>query len=219
MSRIETFLSKVLHAPDWLQDRLAAWKRDAKLRRMHRLAIIGESFCYRRYNRMEGADCRLYNLNQRDSVRIGDYVKLNGTLFCNRRGSITIGDYTTIRSGTVISADNDVRIGRYCFISRGVSIYDNNGHPIDPAARRRQLEVLHETPIDNYAGKNAPVRIEDDVWIGERAIILKGVTIGSGAVVGAGAVVTKSVPAGTLVAGNPARVIRALAHPGTDGVP
>ncbi|MCB9159898.1 MAG: CatB-related O-acetyltransferase [Caldilineaceae bacterium] len=53
-----------------------------------------------------------------------------------------------------------------------------------------------------------PVRIEDDVWIGARAIILPGVTIGQGAIIGAGAVVTKDVPAYAVCAGNPARVLR-----------
>ena len=57
-----------------------------------------------------------------------------------------------------------------------------------------------------------PIVIEDDAWIGMNCIILKGVTVGRGAVVGAGSVVTKDVPPWTLVAGNPARVIKELPH-------
>lgn len=71
------------------------------------------------------------------------------------------------------------------------------GHPLPLAERRAHLSF-------------APIVVEDDVWIGPAAVITQGVTIGAGAVVAAGAVVTRDVPAGTVVAGVPARVIKQI---------
>ena len=80
-------------------------------------------------------------------------------------------------------------------IARGVKIYDTDYHKI----LDRDGNVLNE---------DKDIIINNHVWIGVNAIILKGVTIGEGSIVAAGAVVTKDVPAGCLVAGNPAKVIR-----------
>jgi acetyltransferase-like isoleucine patch superfamily enzyme len=113
--------------------------------------------------------------------------------------------------GQVIAVDS-VQIGNDCIFGRDVYISDTNEHPLDPDLRRDQTRgfLLHGTLPDRYAAASAPVRIGDGVWVGERAIILKGVTIERGAVVAAGSVVTKNVPARTVVAGNPARVVKAL---------
>ncbi len=117
--------------------------------------------------------------------------------------SITIGEKAGI-SGASIVARTDITIGRNVLIGAGAGIWDTDFHPLDPVARR----------ADETAGaRAAPIVIEDDVFIGTRAIILKGVRIGCGAVVGAGAVVTKNVGALEIVAGNPAKVVGTLAHP------
>ena len=84
-------------------------------------------------------------------------------------------------------------IGRDCKIARDVLIMDTDQHPLPGT----DLVV-------------APVVIEDRVWIGARAIVLKGVQIGHDSVVGAGAIVTRSVPPGSIVVGTAARVIRTL---------
>ncbi|MGQ0811341.1 MAG: acyltransferase [Nitrospiraceae bacterium] len=110
---------------------------------------------------------------------------------------ITIGDNTGI-SGASIAARAGITIGRNVLIGAGACIWDTDFHPIDPYWRC-------EHPTRN--AQCAPIRIDDDVFIGARAMILKGVTIGWGAVVGAGAVVTKDVGVGQVVAGNPARVV------------
>lgn len=88
-------------------------------------------------------------------------------------------------------------------IGAGACIWDTDFHPLDPHQRRE-----HQT----RDASSAPVCIEGDVFIGARALILKGVRIGWGAVIGAGAVVTKHVEACQIVAGNPARVVGAV-HP------
>ena len=90
-------------------------------------------------------------------------------------------------------------------IASGVRISDNDGHPIDPGARERHEPI---TPDET-----APVVIGENVWIGARAIILKGVTIGDNAIVGAASVVTKPVPANSVVAGNPAKFVKSLDPP------
>lgn len=110
-------------------------------------------------------------------------------------GRLIIGDRAFINYGVDIAATGLVSIGADCLIGTHVSIIDNGFHG---------LVNRHEVPAPQ------PVIIGENVWIGNRAIILPGVTIGEGAVVGAGSVVTRDVPARTVVAGNPARVIREL---------
>jgi len=116
--------------------------------------------------------------------------------------AITIGDQTFVGNGCTLAAAKGITIGAHCLLSALVRIHDNDGHPLDPERRRR-----HE-PIT--ADEAAPVVIEDNVWIGASATILKGVRIGRDAVVGTGAVVTDDVPAGAVVAGNPARIVKRL---------
>lgn len=89
-----------------------------------------------------------------------------------------------------------ITIGDGVMIGPKVSLI-TGGHPLPLAERREHLSF-------------APITIEDDVWIGTAAVITQGVTIGAGAVVAAGAVVTHDVPAGTMVAGVPARVIKTI---------
>ena len=84
----------------------------------------------------------------------------------------------------------------------GVRVFDLDGHPIDAELRRRG----EPTPPDGIR----PVILGNDVWIGAGAIILKGVSIGDRSIVAAGSVVTRPVPADTVVAGNPAKVVRTL---------
>lgn len=108
---------------------------------------------------------------------------------------IIIGDNLGI-SGATISCGKKITIGNNVLIGSGAMIADNDAHPIHYAERDIASKV-----------KMAAVQIDDDVFIGARSIILKGVHIGRGAVVGAGSVVTKNVPAMAIVAGNPAKVV------------
>lgn len=108
---------------------------------------------------------------------------------------IRIGDNFSA-SGVCIVAEKEIVIGSNVGIGANVTIIDTDFHAIDVD--------------DRSVGRAAnikPVRIEDDVWIGMNAVILKGVTIHRGAVIGANAVVTKDVPAGARAVGNPARII------------
>jgi len=104
---------------------------------------------------------------------------------------IKIGDNTAIGDRTEIHAGKSVEIGANCNISWDVCIMDRDYHKFNS-----QNEVIK------------PVVIKDNVWIGCNVLIMKGVTIGEGAVVAAGSVVTKDVPAKAAVGGNPAKVIK-----------
>lgn len=97
-------------------------------------------------------------------------------------------------NGASVDCSVEITIGEYCAIAEGVRIMDNSYHPIT---------------IDGVTKcAAAPVHIGNHVWVATNAMILPGVTIGDGAIVAAGAVVTRDVPAGCLVAGIPARVIK-----------
>jgi acetyltransferase-like isoleucine patch superfamily enzyme len=151
-------------------------------------------------------------LSGNGAICLGEDVRLSGKssiLFGNRfrdRPELIVGDHTFIGHECSFRIADSVRIGRHCLLAGGVMIGDFDGHPLD-AMRRRAAEP---TPPEQIR----EVTIEDDVWIGARAAILKGVTIGARSVVAAGAVVTKSVPADAIVAGNPARVVRRLGESG-----
>jgi acetyltransferase-like isoleucine patch superfamily enzyme len=120
------------------------------------------------------------------------------TLAALREGAtIEIGSGVGM-SGATLVAMTGIHIGSRTLVGAEAMILDSDFHPLDPAQRR-----IHETA----GAKSAAVHIGDDVFIGARAIILKGVNVGDGAVIAAGAVVTKDVTAGDIVAGNPARVV------------
>ncbi len=148
------------------------------------------------------------------ALELGDYVSVYcGCSFSvGENGRVRVGDYSLL-NGALIMADEAVEIGSYCLISWNVAIADGDYHPID-AAQRRQDAMALSPYLPNRPErpkiKTAPVKIGDNVWIGMNAVILKGVTIGDNVVVAAGAVVTRSVPANTIVAGNPAAVVKEL---------
>ena len=111
-------------------------------------------------------------------------------------GPIRIGDRVFVNSGTVLFSVAGLTIGDDVAIANEVYITDTNSHG------------LEGQPV-----VEAPITIGDGTWIGARAMVMPGVTIGKRVVVAAGSVVTNDVPDETLVAGNPARVIRSLHYP------
>ena len=114
---------------------------------------------------------------------------------------LEIGDNVGI-SGTTIRVSENVKIGRNTIIGSGCFITDTDAHPIKVADRNR---------VDGYKyTKRKPIKIGSDVFIGARSIILKGVTIGDGAVIGAGSVVSHDVLPNTIVAGNPATDVKTI---------
>lgn len=171
----------------------------------HKNATIGSNV-----NFSAGGKCTNLSGN-RNRIKIGDNSLLKGSLYVTSNGSIEIGDHFYLGANSFIGAEKNVCIGSCVIISNDVRIYDNNNHPTSPEARKRMS--LEGFGSDNWAwhhAASAPVVIEDNVWIGQYCSILKGVTIGKGSVVATRAVVTKDVPPYTIVAGNPAKVVKQL---------
>ena len=147
----------------------------------------------------------------RGAVRIGNHSILRGELFVfPHSGRIALGDWVFLGENSRIWSSNQVVVGDRVLISHDVNIHDTNGHPIDAIARFEQTQaiILSGHPNDITTIASAPVTIGDDAWIGFGATVLKGVTIGAGAIIAARSLVTKNVAAGTMVAGNPARLMR-----------
>lgn len=180
------------------------YKRFRGRRSFLRNAVVGKNF--------QCSTNGCINRGDKSQIRIGHDCQIGSEIFCSPRATVEIGSFTSIGARSQISAALGVSIGSHCLISTDVSIRDNNSHPIDPAARRRQFdEIAHRNYIDMWEDSDCcNVRIGNDVWIGMRAMILKGVEIGDGSIVAAGAVVTKDVPPMTMVGGNPARVIKQI---------
>lgn len=127
-------------------------------------------------------------------------------LCTNKRGAFYATDNAEIKVGNnvgmsspVLWTHNAITIGDNVKIGANSILIDTDSHSLDYRMRR--------SPMTD-GGKSAPIVVEDDVLIGANCIILKGVRIGARSVVGAGSVVTKDVPPDTIVAGNPAKVVR-----------
>jgi acetyltransferase-like isoleucine patch superfamily enzyme len=152
-------------------------------------------------------------------VTVGDDTILDCKItFESQEGQIKIGNNTFL-GGSHFICRNEIEIGDNVFVAWGGCIYDHDSHSLD--YKDREMDISQQL-LDFRAGNNfianknwgvvnsKPIKINSNVWIGMNCIILKGVTIGEGAIVGAGSVVTKDVPAWTVVGGNPAKIIREL---------
>jgi acetyltransferase-like isoleucine patch superfamily enzyme len=177
------------------------------VRQVNRFAMVGTGFkCGPRTSvSLEGS--------LRDQVRLGNYVTLlQAELRCYSKGHIEVGDHCWFSLRTQIVSCADVRIGPYCIFARDVYISDTNEHPTDPLIRRNETiryKMSGQLP-DRGLATSRPISIGRDVWVGERACILKGVTLGDGVIVAANSVVTKDVPPYSVVAGNPAKIVKRL---------
>lgn len=163
---------------------------------------------------MNNSDC----INKR--ILIGSKSLLDCNLiFEKETGKIVIGNRTYIGGGTKLISIKSIEIGDDVTVAWGCTIYDHNSHSIYWNERKNDTIQSIKDLEDNddfISNKNwdvvksAPIKIDNKVWIGFDVVILKGVTIGEGAVIGARSVVTKDVPPYTVVAGNPARVVKTL---------
>lgn len=130
------------------------------------------------------------------SVRLGDRVRIRQQVKITGGGRVDVGA-DTLLNGCWIVAATEVTFGDHCLIS-DCGITDNDFHNLPPLAR-------HDPPAELT---RAPVTIGRNVWLGAHALILKGVHVGEDSVVGAGAVVRADVPAGVVVSGNPAAIVK-----------
>ena len=195
-SRVNAWRSRFPWQDGMLMDgRCYVWEPNFLLRHLkgqHRGKIeVGHRFkCINRFttNTIGLIQPCLFTVFPEGVIHIGDNVGISGS---------------TLRCSASISIGNNVMIGSGCLIA------DTDDHPLN--AGQRQEEHFYRHTV------NRPIVIADDVFIGARSIILKGVTIGQGAVVGAGSVVTKDVPPFTIVAGNPAKVVKKIESGENDG--
>lgn len=155
----------------------------------------------------------IHNLSKnQDLISIGsDSVVRGQILIFAHAGKIEIGDNCYIGENSRIWSAASIKIGNRVLISHNVNIHDTDSHSVNPILRHQHFVEMMSSghPVsDQFDIKSKPVVIESDVWIGFNSTILKGVTIGKGAIVAACSLVTKDVLPGTIVAGNPARLIR-----------
>ena len=153
-------------------------------------------------------------------ITIGNNCRLNGNITSASKGIVHIGHFSTIQSGVRIRCVNSIQIGSYTGIAQNTILTDNNTH-------RTDIEgwIEHRIRVapggKGYPGlgfgwelsQSAPIVIGDGVWIGGNSLIMKGVTIGDGAIVASCSVVVKDVEPFTIVAGNPAKKVKQLPIP------
>lgn len=152
----------------------------------------------------------IYN-SKKESIIIGVNSHIRGELLIqNNTGKIKVGNYCFIGVGSKLWSAKSITIGDNVFISHNVNIMDTNSHETDAHMRSQSFKKSLDNEVDiDFTGISVKeVVVEKNAWIGFNAIILKGVTIGEGAIVAAGSVVTRDVPPYTIVGGNPSRIIK-----------
>lgn len=138
-------------------------------------------------------------------IRMGDCVNVIAradsnvriTLWSTREDlkGINIGNYCLICPGVRISAADEITIEDNCMLANGVYITDSDWHGVYNRI---------------VPGKIQPVKLEENVWIGDSAVVCKGVTIGKNSIIGAGSIVVNNIPPNSIAAGNPAKVVKQL---------
>lgn len=149
-----------------------------------------------------------------DCIVVGPHSIIRGELLTFAHGGrIDIGSWCYLGEGSRIWSAASIQIGDRVLIAHGANIFDNLTHPLDANARHKQIREIFTTGHPREINLDErPIKINDDVWIGAGAFLLRGVQIGARAIVAAGAVVTKDVEEDAVVAGNPARVVKSLFH-------
>lgn len=153
-----------------------------------------------------------FHSQAQDALVIGAHCTMDGVHFdLGPEGRMSIGDYCYF-TNAVLLCELEVRIGNYVVIGWNTAVSDTDFHPIAPA--ERIADAIACSPLGRGKPRppvlRRPIIIEDDVWIGPNATILKGVRLGAGAWIEAGSVVTHDVPPGSRVLGNPAQVVEPL---------
>jgi acetyltransferase-like isoleucine patch superfamily enzyme len=208
---IFNFLHRVLN----FVERNTSTKLNDNIKKNNQNYLIGDSQIFKNF----AVDIKK-PVKDRIFLTIGNNCMIGGYFsFETAKGSVKIGDRVYLAGGTIISI-NDIIIEDDVFISWGVYLFDNDSHSIDYQERLKDMENHLKdwrNGLDNYnfsknwkSVNSKPIKICKYAWIGMECKILKGVTIGEGAIVGAGSIVTKDVPAWSIVGGNPAKVLKMI---------
>ena len=151
------------------------------------------------------------NIAPKSEFILGEQCIIRGNLQCQKEGAkLIIGKRVFIGSRTDIVSTCKVSIGDHVLIAHNCYIMDTDGHSMDPNIRRNDIPNRWKGYKDWSVVKSEEIDIGRDVWISPNVTVLKGVSIGEAAVIAANSVVTKSIPAFTLAAGVPAKVIKKL---------
>jgi acetyltransferase-like isoleucine patch superfamily enzyme len=175
--------------------------------------LLGRATCRLHSSAVLSQTARISNiLGDSDKIVIGGHSFVRGELLIfGHGGSISIGEWCYVGVDTRIWSAASIDIGNRVLISHSANIIDNLTHPLQASQRHEQFrEILTRGHPRKISLDERPIKICDDAWIGACAMVLRGVTVGEGGIVGAGAVVTRDVPPYTIVAGNPAVVVREL---------
>ena len=145
-------------------------------------------------------------------IDIGCDCLIQGVLVTETNASrIQIGDNVFIGAGVIIDCVDQIVIEEDVLIAHGCMVADSDNHSVSYSVRKNDLRDWKSGGKHDWSTTvSKPILISKGAWIGAKSIVLKGVSIGEGAVVGAGSIVTKDVPPYTIVAGNPARIIREI---------
>ena len=159
--------------------------------------LLCKEICHE-YNQLSPSDIK----HREDIIRklfgkTGRKFLIEQPFFCDYGYNIEIGENFYANVNCVILDEATVRFGNNVFVAPNCGFY-TAGHPFDVEQRNRGLEYAR------------PIVIGNNVWIGAQVCVLPGVTIGDNCVIGAGSVVNKNIPAGSLAAGNPCRIIRKI---------
>lgn len=181
---------------------LAAYRQKRVLRKLRTLVVFGENTEIIGPIEKRAPDSRI--VIGRDCLIEGFLATETDQSEIRIGNNVYIGGHTNVDCALSITIEDDVLISYQCIIA------DSDNHSLVYRIRRNDVADWKHGKHDWNTTASAPIRIRRGAWIGARAIILKGVTIGEGGIVAAGSVVTKDVPPWTIAGGNPARVIRAL---------
>ncbi|WP_394775115.1 acyltransferase [Flavobacterium sp.] len=193
---------------------LRKYRSKKNLKKIRNYLVVGNSHFFEQFS-----ISLTKPLKDKKYVTIGDDTILDcSILFESSEGEVIIGNNVFIGRSSLICRSK-IEIEDNVFMAWGIYIYDHNSHSLNYGERQKDIS---QQLLDYRSGKlfienkdwnvvdTKPIKICSNAWIGMNCIILKGVTIGEGAVVGAGSVVTKDVPAWSVVGGNPAKVVKNL---------
>ena len=162
-----------------------------------------------------GLKSRIVSKNRERMVSIGDDCAIRGIIRCEPGGRVSIGNTVYIGDDVIISAQSEITIGDTTLLAHGVQVFDNDTHPTDPLEREAHFRAILGVPhTGTFRIATRPVRIGNGCWLGFNSAVMKGVSIGDGSIVAANSVVIDDVPARSIVAGNPARVVKTFADDG-----